>query len=69
MDEETIIAFAQELEAAGYEHALSLVRKELAPIAEEKGITLLEAALEYADPGENQDTSWYQLWLALLNVP
>lgn len=63
---EEINSLRLKLERAGYHGALDLIRDELVPIAEEKKITLHKAAWCYANPDAEQDTSQYQLWLALL---
>ncbi len=68
MDKEKRERFAILLEEAGYEGALDLIETELVPLATEKGISLWDAAWKYSDQDEEQDTSWYQLFHALLEV-
>ncbi len=68
MNEKSIDELAKLLESAGYTGALLLINNELIPLAKEKHISLYEAALKYADPDEQQDTSWHQLHLALLKL-
>jgi len=68
MKDKDVVAFINLLEEAGCEYAKNLVRKILIPLAKEKGISLMEAADRYADDGEEQDTSEYQLWLALTRI-
>ncbi len=65
---ESIHRFAISLESAGFEGALDLIKDELIPLALEKDISLWDAAWEYADQDEEQDTSWFQLFHALLDV-
>ncbi|MBU3901051.1 hypothetical protein KJ590_01320 [Patescibacteria group bacterium] len=60
--------FALYLEKAGYEGALKLIEKELLPLAKKKQISLLDAAWEYANQDEEQDTSWFQLFHALQRI-
>ena len=69
VEKENIYRFAISLENAGYEGALDLIKDELIPLALEKGISLWDAAWEYADQDEERDTSWFQLFHALLKVP
>jgi hypothetical protein len=57
--------FADALEATGYERALELVLDDIVPIAKQKGLTLINAAFEYADGDEELDTSWGQLYYAM----
>ncbi|MDD2753219.1 MAG: hypothetical protein PHT44_01255 [Candidatus Portnoybacteria bacterium] len=57
--------FAFYLEKAGYKGASDLIEEELLPLAREKRISLLDAALEYANGNEEQDTSWSQLYYTL----
>jgi len=57
--------FAFYLEQAGYEGASDLIEEELLPLARQKEISLLDAAWEYANGNEEQDTSWFQLYYAL----
>jgi len=68
-EKENIYRFAKLLEDAGYdEGALDLIKGELIPLALERGISLWDAALEHADQDEEQDTSCFQLFHALLKV-
>ncbi|MDD5430761.1 MAG: hypothetical protein PHP03_00850 [Candidatus Pacebacteria bacterium] len=60
--------FAFALEKAGYEGALALIKEDIVPLAQSKHISLLEAAWEYADQDEEQDTSWFQLFHALQSI-
>jgi len=69
MNQEDINSFARLLENAGYEKALRLIQDELIPLAKKKGISLRQAAIDYSDTNEEQDTSWYQLHLALTEIP
>ena len=57
--------FALYLEKAGYDEAMRLIKNELLPLAKEKQISLLDAAWEYANQNEEQDTSYFQLFHAL----
>jgi hypothetical protein len=57
--------FAFYLEKAGYSGALKLILRELLPLARKKQISLLDAAWEYANQEEEQDTSYFQLFHAL----
>ncbi len=63
--EADIYRFASLLEKAGYKEALKLIEEDLVPLAQKKHISLLDAALDYADQDEEQDTSWFQLFHAL----
>lgn len=65
----TVQAFAEVLEEAGLQHALSVLEHDVVPIARRLGCSLLAAAREYADDGEERDTSWYQMWEALVVAP
>ena len=65
---ESIDRFAMALEDAGFEGALDLIKDKLIPLALEKDISLWDAAWEYADQDEEQDTSWFQLFHALLDI-
>ena len=56
------------LEAAGYEGAKKLVHDDLIPFARKKHVSLIKAVELYADGTEEQNTSWYQLWEAKLNI-
>lgn len=69
MEQKDIEKFAEILERAGYEEALPLIVEDLIPIAKEKHISLWDAARQYANCDEEQDTSWYQLFQALLEIP
>ena len=69
MKEIDIEHFANLLEKAGFSGALDLIKENIVPIILAKKISLVEAAYQYADPEEDQDTSWYQLWGALQNIP
>ncbi len=60
--------FALYLEKAGYAGALKLIKNELLPLAKKKQISLLDAAWEYANQDEEQDTSPFQLFHALQRV-
>ena len=60
--------FAALLEKAGYEGALELIMTTLIPLATEQGLSVLEAAWEYANPDEEQDTSFFQLFYALQKI-
>ena len=63
-----MIEFAKILEKAGFENALDLIEKELIPLAQKLHVSLLDASWKYADLDEEQDTSWYQLWHALMEI-
>ena len=69
MDRETIQAFADLLEKAGFDGAIELINDNLIPLAKKKHKSLLATAWEYANPEEEQDTSWYQLFHALQEIP
>jgi hypothetical protein len=69
MDEKTIKAFASLLEKAGFDGAIELIKNDLIPVARSKHIPLMTAAWKYANPGEEQDTSWHQLFHALQEIP
>ena len=56
------------MERAGYEGALDLIKDKLIPLAMERSISLWDAACEYSDPDEEQDTSWFQLFHALQKI-
>ena len=47
--EQKLFAFAEVLERAGYKGALSLVQKELLPLAQSMRTSLVHAAWTYAD--------------------
>jgi hypothetical protein len=64
--DESIGIFARILEHAGYHGALDLIQEELVPIARENGLNLINAARRYSDDDEEQDTSWYQLHMAII---
>lgn len=64
-----VLVFAELLERAGYEDPLPLLEEDLIPIAQEKNISLWQAAHEYADSDADQDTAWYQLHLAFTKIP
>jgi len=66
--EQAITDLASRLEKAGYSDALDLVKTELVPMARKKNISLIDAAWEYANPEEEQDTSYFQLFEALQNL-
>lgn len=68
IDEKRIHAFAHLLEQAGYEEAVDLIFNELLPMAKRMGTSLLDAADAYANCDEEQDTSWYQLHVALQKI-
>lgn len=67
--ENAIRKFADALEEAGYRDALELIRNTLLSLARQKGISLLDAAWEYSNQEEEQDTSWFQLFHALQKIP
>jgi len=46
-----------------------ILDKEIFPLAKEKGITLLDAAWEYANGDEEMDTSWAQLYYVMQDIP
>lgn len=61
--------FAKLIQDAGYgEGALRLIEEELIPLAKKEGLSLIEAALRYANCDEEQDTSWCQLHDALTRM-
>jgi len=60
--------FALYLEEAGYDGALKLIKEELLPLAKNKQLSLLDAAWEYANQDEEQDTSYFQLFHALQRI-
>lgn len=68
MEQKDLDKFAELLERAGYSEALRLIKENLIPIAEKQHISLWDAACTYADCDEEQDTSWYQLFQALLEI-
>ncbi|HUD04203.1 MAG TPA: hypothetical protein VMR73_01790 [Candidatus Paceibacterota bacterium] len=68
MNENDIVLFAELLEKSGYKGALSLIREDLITLAKRRHISLFQAASEYANQDEEQDTSWYQLFQALQRV-
>ncbi|MEI6480290.1 MAG: hypothetical protein WCO12_02095 [bacterium] len=57
--------FAQLLEEAGYENAMKLITSELLPTAKNSHISLYQAAKQYCNQDEEQDTSWHQLFRAM----
>ena len=69
LEKRDVYVFANLLEKAGFEEALALLEDEIHPLAQEQEISLLEAAWKYADAGEEQDTSRYQLFQALQDIP
>jgi|GEM_PF-3117713 len=69
ISEKTIADFAVRLELAGYSDALELIKDDLVPLARKKNISLIDAAWEYANPDEDQDTSYSQLFYALQKLP
>ena len=69
MNRREVEEFAALLERAGYKNALYLIKNELTPLAKENSISLWDAAWEYADQDEEQDTSWFQLFHALQWIP
>ena len=69
MDRREVEEFAALLERTGYKNALDLIKDELTPLAKENSISLWDAAWEYADQDEEQDTSWFQLFHALQGIP
>jgi hypothetical protein len=69
MQQEDIEAFAILLEEAGYENALELIEKHLIPLARQNHFSLYLAAVQYANQDEEQDTSYFQLFQALLVIP
>lgn len=68
MNDDLISEFACLLEEAGYEDALTLVQNDLVSLARCNDITLVEAAWEYSDQDEEQDTSWQQLFCAMQKI-
>ena len=68
ISEKAIEDFADRLEHAGYSDALKLVNNDLVPLAREKNMSLIDAAWEYANPDEEQDTSYFQLFHALQEI-
>lgn len=68
MKKENIEKFAALLEAAGFKGAMELITNDLIPLAKKNRISVVKAAKLYADDGEEQDTSYYQLWEALLKI-
>ena len=62
---EAVERFAQLLEEAGYENAIQLVSNELLTTAKKSHISLYQAAVQYSNPDEEQDTSWNQLHKAM----
>ena len=68
MSNQDVEAFARMLENAGFEGALELIQETLIPAAKELHMSLWDAAWEYANPDEEQDTSWFQLSRALFRV-
>lgn len=68
MEDKDVVAFINLLEEAGYEGAEILIRKMLIPYAKKNGLSLWEAVDNHADDGEDQDTSWYQLYEALTKI-
>ena len=69
MEQKDVDRFAELLEDAGYAGACELIQEELIPLAQKKHISLFDAAREYANQDEEQDTSWFQLSHALLKIP
>lgn len=69
MNQKGVDRFAKLLEEAGFAGAFELIQEELIPLAQEKHISLLEAAQEYANQEEEQDTSWSQFFHALRKIP
>jgi hypothetical protein len=68
--EETSRRLAEILERSGYEYALATIQDELIPLAKKNHISI-DAAIELyiveegGPAGGEQDTSWYQLHMAL----
>jgi len=69
MEQKDIDRFAELLEDAGYAGAHELIQEELIPLARKEHISLFDAARKYANQDEEQDTSWFQLFNALLEIP
>jgi len=61
--------FARLLEINGFVGALKLIDEKIKPLAKKECLTLFDAAWKYANANEDQDTSWYQLYLVLLHLP
>ena len=68
MNQKDVDRFAELLEEAGFAGAYELIQEELIPLAQKKHISLLEAAQEYANQEEEQDTSWSQFFHALQKI-
>lgn len=68
MNQQDVEAFAALLEKAGYSGALKLIEENLLPLAREQKISLWHAADGYADPDQDQDTSYFQLFDAILQI-
>ncbi len=70
MDRQTedVVILIRLLKAGGLEHAQEVVWDELVPLAKESHISIYQAVRNHADDDEEQDTSWYQMWLALTKI-
>ena len=66
--DEKISRLAKLLEEVDCSGAESFIRREILPIMSERRCTILEAIEGYADYGEDQDTSFYELALALTRI-
>lgn len=74
--EEIITLFAEMIEKAGFNNALEFVKDVLVPLATTEGdtignegdLSLWFTACAEADDSADQDTSAYQLWLALTKI-
>lgn len=60
--------FADLLEKAGLENAQEILDEIVIPATIESGLPLLEVIRHYADPAADQDTSSYQIHIALTQI-
>ncbi len=68
MTEGSFVELVGMLRKAGYEDPEVLLEQRVIPFAKQKGITLYQALNDYANPAEDQDTSEFQLHMALLQI-
>jgi len=68
MEKWDVFKLADLLEKAGYENTLELIEDVLIPEAIKEGLSLRKAMEKYADGKQDQDTSYFQLHMALLQI-
>jgi hypothetical protein len=68
MTDRDVKGFIHLLKYVGIDYAEALVNEALLPLARSKHISLLDAAWDFADQDDEQDTSTYQLFHALQSI-